>query len=291
MAGTDPVAVRDLLAAGLTPGAIRAAVASGALERLRDGVVAVAMPSADERLLLRRTILAATLRLRADAVVCLEAAGLWQGLPTRRPGERLGPVTVTAPRGSGRRQGLRVLSGVVPQEDVGVLDGIRCTTVARTALDMAAGRPLSEALVVLDAACARTGPDGLAGAFARWDRERGRSGLITALAATDGRAESPLESASRGAMLTAGLPVPELQQWVPDDTGRAWRVDFLWRDQRVIGEADGWLKYASIEDVRREKRREDALRRAGWTIVRWTSDELWRTPHIVIGRIARALGY
>ena len=58
---------------------------------------------------------------------------------------------------------------------------------------------------------------------------------------------------------------------------------------QLIGEADGWVKYETIEDLRAEKVREDALRRAGWTIVRWTSDELWSTPMLVIARIARAL--
>jgi very-short-patch-repair endonuclease len=71
--------------------------------------------------------------------------------------------------------------------------------------------------------------------------------------------------------------------------GRSYRADFLWREHRVIGEADGMLKYTSIEDVRAEKRREDALRQAGYVLVRWTAEELRRTPDRVIARVLTAL--
>ena len=151
------------------------------------------------------------------------------------------------------------------------------------------GRPLPESLVVLDAAAARVGTEALGAAFGRLDRVRDMDDLGKAIRLADGRAESPLESASRGVILSARLPRPARQQWVPDDEGRLWRVAFLWRDPRVIGEADGWIKYQTFEDLRAEKRREDALRRAGWTIVRWTSDELWQSPQLVVARIARAL--
>jgi very-short-patch-repair endonuclease len=90
-------------------------------------------------------------------------------------------------------------------------------------------------------------------------------------------------------MLLAGLPAPELQGWVTGADGRAYRADFLWRDQRVIGEADGLVKYTGIEDVRAEKRREDALRQAGYTLVRWMADELRRTPDRVVARLSAAL--
>jgi len=79
---------------------------------------------------------------------------------------------------------------------------------------------------------------------------------------TDPSSESPLESSSRGVMVLAGIGAPELQAWVHGADGLPYRVDFLWRDKRVTGEADGWVKYRDIDDVRAEKRREDALRQA-----------------------------
>ena len=43
----------------------------------------------------------------------------------------------------------------------------------------------------------------------------------------------------------------------------------------MLGEVDGWIKYSrddpseAASALRDEKRREDALRRAGWRIARW----------------------
>lgn len=90
-------------------------------------------------------------------------------------------------------------------------------------------------------------------------------------------------------MTECGVPRPHLQRWVEGASGRRYRVDFWWPDQRVIGEADGMSKYAGIDDVRQEKLREDDLRRAGWTIVRWTYQELMADPMAVMLRIQRAL--
>lgn len=291
IAGTDPVTTAALRSAGITEGAVRAALRAGTLERLRDGVVAVPLPQPlDDYAAVRRRALAALLRLHGSAATSHETAGEVQRLPRRLPGPPASDeVVVTAERSGGRQRGLRVVSGRLDPEDVEVVDGVRCTSVARTALDLAVARPLPEALVVLDAAAARAGRDALASAAARFGRVRDAPALQRALGLADARAESPLESASRGVMLDARLPLPELQQWVVDDEGRAWRVDFLWRRHRVIGEADGWTKYVSLADLRAEKLREDALRRAGYVIVRWTSDELWRTPMLVVARIARAL--
>lgn len=291
LSGTDPVTIAALRSAGITEGAVRAALRAGSLERLRDGVVAVPLPGAlNEYDAVRRRALAALLRLHSSAAVSHEPAGTLHRLPRGLPGPvSSDDVVVTAARSGGRQRGLRVVSGVLDVRDVEVVDGVRCTGVARTALDLAIGRPLPESLVVLDAAAARLGPRALIAAYDRIGRVRGIGDLARAIRLADGRSESPLESASRGMMIDARLPRPELQQWVTDDDGRSWRVDFLWRGHRVIGEADGWVKYETIEDLRAEKVREDALRRAGWTIVRWTSDELWSTPMLVIARIARAL--
>jgi hypothetical protein len=291
LAGTDPVTTAALRSAGISDGAVRAAIRAGCLERLRDGVVALPLPDPhDAYAVIRRRSIAALVRLHPSAAVSHETAGALQKLPDRRPGRTSSDViVVSAARSGGRQRGLRIVSAELDPRDVEVLAGVRCTSVARTALDLSLGRPLSEALAVLDAAVARVGLEALASAYGRLGRVRGVGALIDAMSLADARSESPLESASRGVVITARLPRPELQQWITDSEGRSWRVDFLWREHRVIGEADGWVKYESVADLRAEKVREDALRRAGWTIVRWTSDELWRTPEVVVARIARAL--
>jgi len=83
------------------------------------------------------------------------------------------------------------------------------------------------------------------------------------------KVESPLESLARGVVVLAGLPEPTPQVWVRTREGD-FRVDLLDEANKVIIEADGKVKYASADDLWREKRREDALRDSGFEVVRFT---------------------
>jgi len=81
-------------------------------------------------------------------------------------------------------------------------------------------------------------------------------------------------------MLQVGLPAPELQVQVFTPSG-LWvaRGDFGWRRKRVIGEFDGRVKYVGPPEevadvVMREKAREQAIRDAGWWVVRWNWKDL-----------------
>jgi hypothetical protein len=309
--GTDPVTVGDVLAIGVSPGRLRAATAAGTLVRVRHGVVAVAdatrlpasaspsvaatspahergrdLASRTEHLRDARAVL---LELGNDSVVSHASASVLQGQPLPLLRDEPRAVWVTAPRHGRIVAGTHRRLGVVDSVDRVEIEGVLCTSVARTALDLARRRRLPQSLVVLDAAAARVGKDALRDACSRLRWKKDRRLLLDALAVTDPLSESPLESSSRGVMLLAGVPAPELQGWVTGADGRSYRADFLWREHRVIGEADGMIKYAGIEDVRAEKRREDALRQAGYTLVRWTADELRRTPDRVIARILKAL--
>ena len=79
---------------------------------------------------------------------------------------------------------------------------------------------------------------------------------------------------------------PGLQGYLLD--GSLARADFLWAQWRVIGEADGRMKYETPEDLWREKLREDRLRELGYEVVRWTWDEIVNRPEVVVARILRA---
>ncbi len=202
----------------------------------------------------------------------------------------------------------------LPQEQRTVIDDVPVTSLERTAVELCRGRPLHISLVPVDEALRRlaladapAGCDvreylarheeailaGRARLLAVTDLMRGWPGVVAAreaVARADPRAESPLESCSRGFVLERNLPRPEVGVPVVAD-GRTYYGDLVWRTLRVIGEADGWCKYAAdpMGRLRAEKHREDALRRAGWIVVRWTSDELLRTPGVVIARIEAAL--
>jgi hypothetical protein len=298
--GSGPVAVADVLAAGVTEGQLRAAVRSGAMMRVRHGVVAVSaeregtwpaheVTLVDKRRLHRELVVAAVAATGPDAKVSHASAGMLHGLPSLRPGAVPARPILAVPSHGRIRTGIHVRLATIPEEDIDVVDGVPCTGLARTALDMSRFRPLHESLVVMDAVAAREGVAALRSSFDRMVGRYGMKGLAEAIALADPRAESPLESASRGYLHEVHLPLPELQAWIRGADARSYRVDFLWRDRRVVGEADGWAKYTDLRDLREEKRREDALRSAGFSVVRWTSDELWRTPDTVMARIRRAL--
>lgn len=101
---------------------------------------------------------------------------------------------------------------------------------------------------------------------------------VTELA--DARTESPGESLTR--LVLGGLGYVALPQVVIRDTTGAFlgRVDFLIEGTRVIIEFDGMSKYASVDDLVAEKRRELRLRRAGYTVVRLVWADLDRPGRI-----------
>jgi hypothetical protein len=298
---------------GVTRGALQAALAAGTLTRLRQGVliVSVALTGLAETELHQLRARAAQLVMH-DSVLSHETALLLHNLPTPLPNQRIPQRPIlTVPRRGGQSDDVRRVTSSLAATDVVEVRGWPTTTVARTAIDVARGLPLPQALVVLDAASraivaalrpgARLdriladtyerarGCKPLAEALERSDNPRHHTALAYAVKLADPRSESGMESWSRAVIQLAGLPVPELQPWVRGDNGCWYRSDFGWKGSRVLGEADGMVKYDDIRAVRVEKQRQDALTRAGWTIVRWTWQELTRNPDLVAARLRHAL--
>ena len=196
------------------------------------------------------------------------SAGLLLGLPI--PLNQLDRVWVTrdGPRGHGRVKG--------------------CVRLLRAPLGVA----------VVDAAMARGATR--ASLEHTLDRARGSAGIgraRTVVAFADPRSESVGESRSRALMLEHGVPLPELQHEIRDDDDHLIaRVDFWWKEKRLVGEFDGKVKYtrdlAPDGDVPRvvweEKKREDMIRRRRCSVERWTWAELYR-PRQWAARLIAAL--
>ena len=128
---------------------------------------------------------------------------------------------------------------------------------------------------------------------ARWPGIRKARGVISF---ADGRAASALESVSRVVFHELGLPPPELEMTVAwDDFGNSRIiVDFCWPELGVVGEADGLLKYDAELDpervsLRAEKLRQEEIEALGYLVVRWTWDQIWRSPEWVVARIRSAM--
>jgi hypothetical protein len=283
--------VADATSYGLTRHAVHLAVSKGQLLRLGAGVVAgrSTVETDDEVAAHAVHIAAAQLRMRGIAAASHGSAALLHGID--RLGRPSGRVRLT--RGGGRYRRLdadaRLYVCGLPPDHLTVVRGVVATTAARTVMDLARCASVRSGVVSADSAlragCTKAEFEAVLDYCRRWP---GRRRALQVIALADGKAESPLESISRLLFVEWGVDEPELQVWLTDDVGMPCRVDFLWRGLRVVGEADGMAKYDVAGAGREEKRRQMALEDAGYEVVRWTWQEVWRTPERVIARLNRA---
>ena len=82
----------------------------------------------------------------------------------------------------------------------------------------------------------------------------------------------------------AELPPPEVNARVG-----GFEVDFLWREQRLVVEVDGFRYHSSRAAFERDRRRDAALAAAGYRVIRVTWRQLVEGPEAVVARIAAAL--
>jgi very-short-patch-repair endonuclease len=176
-------------------------------------------------------------------------------------------------------------------EDLTKAYGVSVTRPAVTAIDVARFLGIEAGLVVADSAVAkrRTNKDELCRIAQRLERCQGKQAALIVAGEADGRAESAFESVSRYRLVAAGVPRP-----TPQVRLLGYRVDFLWQKYKVIGEADGLKKYGANEaavraSLREERRRQQRPEDLGYVFVRWTWDEIWFTPEVVVARVLRRL--
>ncbi len=289
------MSARQWRARGISPPLLRSLVRSGELIRMRQGVYATKRATdwagADPVRAHVLKVLAATATTGGNAVASYHSAALLHRLSllTSPPA---GTVTLTLPpaRKWNRAQPADVVfhASDLPKEHVTRLYNLPVTTVARTVADLARTLPFMDAVVVADSALSQekaTKPELLL-ALGQSNGWPGVRQARRALEFADERAESPLESAARVVFAEAGLEPPELQVTIHGERAQfAARVDFLWRAQKVIAEADGLVKYNDRKDLLDERERDHQLRAAGYTAVHFTWRELFRTPEAVIARL------
>jgi hypothetical protein len=251
--------------------ALQRAAASGRLARLRSGAYVTTAVwnalSAGDR---RRLEVAAMAEMHASYVAShRSAAALW-GVPTIRRHDGLVHARVTMAAGTRTEHGVRKHAVVDVDQHLTRVEGVTCTTLERTVLDLAATEAFDEAVVAIDWALAHGATkDRLRDVLDEWAPARGRRRIETAIDFADGASGSPGESVSRVQIAEAGLPAPVLQQAFFDGRGLVGYVDFWWPAFRLIGEFDGLKKYREADllagrspgqVVVAEKLREDRLR-------------------------------
>jgi hypothetical protein len=180
--------------------------------------------------------------------------------------------------------------------------GLLVTPYERTVVDHARHASLESGISVCDDALHRslTSREALLGELDKIPKgRRGRRMAQLAIHLSDKRAESPLESLSRTRMFQCGLPMPKLQRKFLDGAGFVGRTDFYWPTLGLVGECDGYLKYAvpeedsdrvAVDALLQEKKREQRLRRHGDVddIARWDWSEA--LPHGTLHGVLGAHG-
>lgn len=172
--------------------------------------------------------------------------------------------------------------------------GIPVTTLARTMFDVA-GRLHPARLERLVDTVVSKSPSTLTAlhALLAGSAVSGRDGVAVMRTVLDNRPEGYIATASgleaRFARILVEAGEPPLERQV-DVGGHEWvgRVDFLDRPLRLIVEVDSDIHHTSPLDRAHDRRRDAALRQAGYDIVRVTEDEVWRHPCLALERVRDA---
>ena len=264
--------LRALVEHGLSASAVRSRVAAGRLHRVHQGVYAV-VPAA--RLTRNGRFVAAVLACGDGAALSHRATGALYEL--RVHGRRL--IDVTAPGSRGRsRPGIRVHSALtLTARDVTVVDNIRCTTLARTLLDIAEDATPRE----IERACEQAELQRLLDMTEIDDvlrRATGRRGarLLRAVLSEhrigSTLTRNDLEEAFLQICRDAALLPDGANVWIPYPEGGGAEADFLWRARKLIAEVDGRDPHTTRAAFESDRRRDQRLATLGWRVVRFT----WR---------------
>lgn len=284
--------VTELARLGVSRHVVDDAVRRGDLVRLRRNVVVLsnvwraAAPWDRHAIRARATIRA----LGPSRALSHHSALAVQGVPVHGVDDHVHVVRTDGRRARGT--GATVGHAGVPETFLATVDDLRVVDGALACLQVADLFGVEAGLVSADALL-RTGTarQRLAEALAAGRFGRGAPHARTVTSIADARMESAGESRARWLFRVVGLPDPELQVWIRDGERFAARVDFLFREHRTIVEFDGMLKYATQDDLRDEKAREDRLRELGYEVVRITWADLANPAEVrakILAAFARA---
>lgn len=263
-------AIRRLASAG----SLRKAVEDGLV--IRDGRGRYSLRSADEALHAANAL--------AGTASHLSAAQLW-GWELKAPPDR---PHVTVPRNRridpGRRRAAHVHWADLAPDD---RRSPGLTSPLRTLTDCLTTCPFDVALAVADSALRHeTVSAGSLVAAANGLRGPGSGAARRVARLADGRAANPFESVLRATV----TDIPGLclvpQSWITEADFQV-RPDLVDADLRLVLEADSHTWHSSREALRRDCRRYNALVLRGWTVLRFTWEDVMFQADDVRADVAR----
>lgn len=245
------VSIHQLRQAGLGDDAVLTRVRAGRLHRIHRGVYAVGHPGISRQ---GRWMAAALACGEGAAVSHRSAAELWEFLKPCA-----GPVDISIQRAGGRRrrQGIRLhRCASLSRGHITLRNGIPVTTPARTISDLRGIAPEWE--------------------LRRAIRQADVLGLPTGPVPSRDRTRSDLERDFLGICRRHRLPLPEVNVRV----GR-FLVDFLWRDQRLAIETDGYRYHRGRQAFEDDRVRGLELRARGFEVIRLSEKQVAEEPRSV----------
>jgi very-short-patch-repair endonuclease len=192
---------------------------------------------------------------------------------------------------------LKIRVGRVPRSYATVKDGILMTNSIRTMVDLASVLGEERLEFVLDDCLYR----GLVeiGRLTQCAESLGQAGrrrtrVLKDLLGVRGEGLAvPLTVLERQflkVVRSGDLDEPEKQAIVPSDTSRTWRLDFVYPDNKVLIEVDGRRWHAGRRQAKSDRHRDNVMNVRGWTVLRFTWEDVMNDPEYVIEQLRRALG-
>ncbi|MEZ0339126.1 hypothetical protein ACAG25_03985 [Mycobacterium sp. pV006] len=187
-----------------------------------------------------------------------------------------------------RTPGVVTWAAVLAEEEICTVDGMRVTTPARTAIDLARRYPLDTAITAVDALAraTRLTVDAITAAAGRYPGRHGLGRVREVLSFVDPGAESPQETWLRLVVVRAGYPRPRTQLPVLNEYGALiGTVDLGWNEHKIAMEYEGKQHRLSARRFDNDIRRYDEMLDLGWIVIRITALD---TEETVRRRLAQA---
>ncbi|HEX4731945.1 MAG TPA: type IV toxin-antitoxin system AbiEi family antitoxin domain-containing protein [Solirubrobacterales bacterium] len=271
------VTLEQLEGLGLSRRAIQQRERVGRLHRIHQGVYSLTPGLMTER----GTFMAAVLACGPEALLSHRSAAYLWGIVD----EWEEPIDVTAPNRRGRSPaGVAAhRDGSLRPVDKATRFGIPCTSLARTLLDYAGVAPewkVRKAVAEAEVLRLLHRPT----VWALLKKSRRRRGvarlrlILDTIHPQTKKTRSELERQFLSMCARVGVPEPEVNVWLTAADGKRYQADFLWRDGRLIVEADSRRFHETDSAFVKDRKREQQLQLARWRVSRCTWEEVEQEP-------------
>jgi very-short-patch-repair endonuclease len=270
----------QLLATGIDQAQLITLCRKGILQRQTTGVYRIAPAPGSVDALLWHAVLATR-----GVLYSTSAAYLWNMVTVHR-----GPIRIVIPRSSRvcRQAGVAVLRRDLPASAVGERWLLPVTSRQVSAIDHLVSLPVAQATSFADRALQR-------GWIKRNDLHerlrrpaRGNPVLRQVLASLIEGAEAESERLLHRLLRAHGITGWKANYRVVVADAVLARIDVAFVEQRVAVEIDGFAYHSAHDRFQHDRSRQNLLTTMGWTVLRFTWEDITSRPRYVLATIQRA---